>query len=165
MLPADWPLTLWLNQIGTTGVMALFVLLMILIKHDGEPLIALKTVISSSMSWEIYFLLAAAFPLSNALVSDSAGIKEWLIQLLQPFFAGKSVFAFSVAILILGGILSNIVSNVVTPMIIVPIMASYAANMGINPAILATLLTFVMLDSLLMPSGSPMSAILLGNKE
>ncbi len=164
-LPADFVLTLWLNRIGSTGVAAFFVMLLILLRQDGAPLIQLKDVIANSMSWDIYFLLAAAFPLSTALVSEPAGIKVWLTALLQPIFAGKSIFIFSLVVIVLGAVLSNIVSNVVTPMIIIPIMASYAANLGINPAILATLLTVVMLDSLLMPSGSPMSAILLGNKE
>lgn len=164
-LPADFPLTILLNHIGTTGVVAFFILLLLLCKHHGQPLIQFRQVIASSMSWDIYFLLAAAFPLSAALVSEQTGIKAWLMTLIQPLFAGRSVFIFSIFVIILGAILSNIVSNVVTPMIIIPIMASYAADIGINPAILATLLTIVMLDSLLMPSGSPMSAILLGNKE
>lgn len=164
-LPANFPLTILLNRIGTTGVVAFFIVLLLLCKHDGQPLIQFRQVIASNMSWDIYFLLAVAFPLSAALVSEQTGIKEWLMTLIQPIFAGRSIFIFSMFVIILGGILSNIVSNVVTPMIIIPIMASYAADMGIDPSILATLLTIVMLDSLLMPSGSPMSAILLGNKE
>ena len=62
-------------------------------------------------------------------------------------------------------ILTNLCNNAVTGVLFVAITYGFAADNGMNPTVLAMLIVFCVHLAVLTPAGSPMAAILHGNRE
>lgn len=163
LLPDNWSIIGLLKDLGNNGIVITILIICLVLRDQGKPLLDIKTAIHSSMSWDIYFLVMAAFQLSDALVAEATGIKSFIVGALGGILNGQSVMIFCAVAIALGGILANIISNVVMPMIIIPLIMPFIAEIGINPAILICLLCVVMMDSIIMPSGSPVAGLLLAN--
>lgn len=163
-LPKDFFVAEFLNNLGTTATVALFVALFVFMRHEGKPFIDLAQVISKGVSWDIIFLIACAMPLSGALTADGTGIKDLLIQLLNPIFAGKSpaLFIFLVALVAL--VATNFANNMVTGLTLIPIIYSFSATIGADPVTTVALMINILQVAFLTPAASPPAAVVHGNK-
>ena len=163
ILPADWGITIFLNTLGNNGIVVAVLVLCLLITDQGKPLLDVKKAIFKSMSWDIYFLVMAAFQLANAMTSDATGIKDFIVDTIGSVLGGHGALAFCFIVIAIGAIMANIISNVVTPMIMLPLITPFANGSGVDVAILTVLLCIVMMDSIILPSGSPVAGLLLAN--
>ena len=98
------------------------------------------------------------------MASDSTGILDFIIKQMGGILGDKSPIIFCFLIIAIGGILSNVISNGVTPMIMIPLVVSYSAAIGINPEVLLILLTIIMYNGIIFPSGSAFAGLLLANE-
>lgn len=163
ILPANFILTTFLNTLGNNGIVIAVIIACLLITDNGKPLLDIKKAVFKSMSWDIYFLVMAAFQLSNAMTSDLTGIKDFIVNNMSVILSSHNILVFSFIIIAIGAIISNIISNVVTPMIIIPLLVSFAAQANANAAALTIILCIAMMDSIMLPSGSPVAGLLLAN--
>lgn len=93
-LPTTIPLIGFLSKIGILGVTSLCIVALMLIPYRGKPMMDFRGIAKRSFSWDIFFLVAAALYVCNAMTAESTGIKPFLVQTLQPLLGGKPELVF-----------------------------------------------------------------------
>lgn len=165
VLPKTWALAQILNGLGATGTIIAIVAVMVMVRVDGEPLLAFGKMAARGIQWDVVILTAMVMPLVGVLTADITGIKPFLLKWLAPVFGGHGFVVFCVMVALLSIIITNLCNNGVTGVIFITITYGFAAQMGISTAAVALLIIFCVHLALLTPAASPMAAMLHGNKE
>ena len=122
LLPSFLPKTTFLggllSSIGTTGIVALMVGVVIFINYQGKPFAEFREMMYKGVSWDLIFMIAAALTLAGGLTSDTTGIKPMLMQVVMPLLDGKSAFVFCAVFMIIALVLTNLINNIVVSAII-----------------------------------------------
>lgn len=163
LLPAQWFLTVVLNKLGPAGIILAIVMLMLCVRVEGKPLVDFPKLAAKGVLWEPIILTAAVLPICNAMLTDDAGIKAWLVQTLQPVFMGKSVVVFALLSFSLAMLLTNFANNGMTALIFLPVVVSFAELLGINPTVMTVLLIFTVHIALITPAACPMAGLMFSN--
>ncbi len=148
---------------GSVGLMASIVVLCMVIQDNGKPLLEAKSAIHRGMSWEVYFMCMAAFPMVGAISSPLTGISTFIVDNMSPIFMGHSPMMFCFLMIFVGGLLMHMVSNGVAPVIMLSIMIPLAADSGVNLEMMVCLMSIIMQSVIVLPSGTPVVGILLNN--
>ena len=164
-LPKTLALTTLLNGLGYPGCIAVVVILMHLTTYKGEKIMDIGEAMRKNVIWDMFFMLAAAWTLAGALVAENVGISATLVTWLTPVFAGKSAFVFVAICLFAGLCITNCINNAVTMTLIIPIAMGFVAMNAANPMVLVTLFVVVLTQGAILPSGSPLGAMMHGYKE
>ncbi len=163
LLPAAWPLTQILFNVGLFGSTAITVLVMELIRIDGKPLLNVQEAASKNIQWATVFMVGLLFPLGAAISGEDSGILLTVKNLLSPVLAGKSVFVFAVIIVILAVVLTNVSQNLVVIGILMPIVGAVAGN-GVNLAVMTILIALGTHYACALPSASFVSGFMFSNE-
>lgn len=155
-----------LNKVGTTGIVALIIAAMLVIREDGKPVFTMKEIVYSGVSWDMMFMMAAAFALGAALQSADCGVTAAIGAVLSPLFVNLQPMVFFILFTAAMLLITACINNTVTAFIMLPIMISYAQQTDISLLVpmFASVIS-VCLAGFLMPSGSPAGALLYGNRE
>ena len=164
-LPADFFVVGFLNALGYPGILALVAILMSVTTWQGEPIMDIGEAMRKNVIWDMFFMLAAAWTLASALVAESVGISATINTVLTPLFAGKSAFVFVTIVLFAGLIITNCINNVVTMTLMLPITMGFVTMIDFNPAVVVTLFVVVLTQGAILPSGSPLGALMHGYRE
>ena len=157
----------FLSTLGTLGVNAIFLVVMCIIRspQDGKPLMEYRQVAAKNVSWDVFFLVAAAVYIANALSSDITGIKDWIIMILTPVLSNAGTWMFVVLIFAIALLLTNFGNNVAMAIVLMPIICTFCAERGIPAmpvAVGATLMVFV---AILTPSAAPHASMMFARKD
>ena len=109
-------------------------------------------------------MIAVAMSISNVLLSEDGGIKQWMMVNLQPLFAGKSPIVFSAMFVAIAIILTNLSNNMVVAFIFVPLAIAFNSVEPIALFTTVSLLCFAVNFALVLPSGSPTAAMLFSHE-
>lgn len=162
--PADWLIIRLLNTISSAGVAALICMLMCVIHIDGSPLMEPRTIIRDGVSFDVMFLGAAVLPLAlKVFSSEQAGINAFIVHLFGPIVQGKSAIVFLILTSICALVLTNFMINVTVPTILFPAFYPIALTLGISPVALMVIIVYSCFLAFLLPSASPMAAVMFGN--
>lgn len=164
ILPKSWGITAVLNGIGTTGIVMLLCALMTMIKINGQPLMNFGKIAAKGVQWEVIILTAVVIPIAAVLTADATGIKPFLLQILAPIFMGKPPLFFIMLVVLLSVVVTNLCNNGVTGVLFITLTYDLGVQMGVNSSILAVIIIFCVHLAILTPAGSPMAALLHGNK-
>ena len=164
-LPSGWALTKLLNSLSYAGILGIILVLMSITTYHGEPIMRIAEAMRKNVIWEMFFMLAAAWTLAAALVADSVGISATIKLGLTPFLAGKSAWVFCIICLFAGVCITNCINNAVTMTLLIPITMGFVAMNGINPCVLVSLFVVVLTQGAILPSGSPLGAMMHGYRE
>ena len=88
-----------------------------------------------------------------------------LMTVLSPVLKGHAPLLFVVVVLIVSVLMTNCLNNMVVIMIMIPILSGYALEMNLNPALIVTMLIITGYLAILLPAGSPLTAIMFSFKE
>ncbi len=165
ILPKTVGLTILLNKMSATGIVIAGVIVLVLWKYEGTPLLNFKRIAGETIAWDLVFLAAAAMAVSSAMTAEETGIKAFLQQILLPIFSGKTPLMFLFTLIVLSMILTNIMNNAVVGLIFMPIVYSISMEIGGNSIAAAVLITLCLHVALLTPAASPSGALLHGNRE
>lgn len=163
ILPSEWGITKLLVNIGATGTIILIIALMCFLTYDRRPLLDFKKM-ATGIQWDVVVLTATVLPLASFITSDSTGIIPFLTKILNPIFQGKPPILFIILTVILAAILTNLCNNAVTGIMLVTITYGFASANDINTVMLAMIITFIVHLAVLTPAGSPMAAVLHGDR-
>ena len=164
ILPAGNGLKLFLEgTLGTTACVAVVDGIAVMMLHEKKAFINFSEMVFKGVSWDIIFMLAAAFTLANAVTSEGTGVSTFIINLLTPIIGGKGTFAFIGLCLIITVVLTNLINNIVVSAIMIPVGVKVGMTFGIDPVVLTTLFICVVDLGFLLPSSSPSGAMLHGN--
>lgn len=154
-----------LRQIGPHGVAMSFVFILCMIKIGSKPILNFKEVVGRHVTWDVYFLVAMAMVISDALTIDSTGIKPFLIQTLNPLLSNNSPLVFTAIMATVGILITQVANNAVMGVLLMPIMYTFALQNGTNPTAVAVIMVYTLHIALITPAASPYAAVLFGNKD
>ena len=165
-LPKSWAFTSIFSTIGTNGLVFFVVALALLIKDkDGENYFKIKD-IAPSVSWDLIIMVGTALTIGPALSSEGTGIRELFVNLLSPLSEGNNGAYMFTLILVVGVLIgTNFINNAVMGAIFIPIVGSVYMDIGVNPIAVVALISFASNIAMLLPSASPLGAILNGCKD
>lgn len=153
------------TSIGLAGLEMLILVITLLIKVDGKPLISFNEMAKAGMQWNAYMLVVFALPLMTLMTNESTGITASIMSVLTPLLQGHSPFMFVVIIIVIATILTNFFNNMVVIMILTPILCGYAMQIDINAPLLLTMLITCGYLAIVLPAGSPLTAIMFGHRD
>lgn len=159
------PICDFLAQIGALGVTAVTVVLFILVKVDGKPLLDFKEMAYRQMPWGIFFMIAAAVYGANTLSNSITGVTTFLIQVLNPILGGQSEMGFVAIMYLVALIITNFANNAAMGVVLMPVVLSFSNQLGINPIPVALGVTLMVFVAMLTPSASPHAGMMHGRKD
>lgn len=164
-LPATNGFRILIKSFGDHVLVLLALALAGFIIYKNKPISNVQTVMQVGVAWNVFFMVMAAFTLATALTSKDTGVIPFINATISPLFVGKGEFFFVAVSLIIAAIATNVINNAVVASLIVPVCTTIAVNMSLNPAVIATLLTYACMVGVALPTGSPVGAMMFGNKE
>lgn len=165
ILPKTFFLTIFLNKIQAAGTALLLIAVMCCVKVDEKPIMNFREVVAKGMQWDVLFLTSVVMPLSTILTADETGITPFLLNILGPVFAGKSIFVFLAIAVATAVFITNFAVNNIVGAILLPVFFPFAITLNIAPLALTSLLVYTCHFALLTPAASPMAALMHGNSE
>lgn len=165
VLPNAEGLGMILARIGSPGIVMGLIVLMCLIHIDGKPLLNFPKTAKKFVVWDIIIILSLILPLSNMLMTDDAGIKQWMIQFLSPMVSGTNVIVFIALVLLLPALCTNFASNTVIAVIFCQLIVSMAPMVGVNAVPLIIAMLSLAHYAFLTPAASGHAAFLFANTE
>lgn len=163
VLPNTSGLGLILARMGSSGIVMLLLVLMCLLRVDGKPLLNFPQTAKKFVVWDIIIILSLILPLSNMLMTDEAGIKQWLIQFLSPMVSGTNILVFAALVLLLPAFFTNFASNTVVAVIFCQLIISMAPMVGVNAVPLIISMLSLAHFAFLTPAASGHAAFLFAN--
>lgn len=165
-MPKSWMLTTILNSFGTNGILALCIIVLIILRFEGKPMLNFKEVAKRSLSWDIVFLVAAAVYICNAVATEQTGLKTFIVQVLTPLLGNKPDFVFVGILLFFALLTTNFANNAGMATIIIPIALAFQ-DMYPNVPMMALCMSIGMMVfvALLTPAASPYCAMLHAQKD
>lgn len=158
------PISDALNFIGPMGVTLVWVMLFLIIRIDGKPLLDFKEVAYKQFNWGIFFMIAAAVYGANTLSNEATGVPDFLIQALQPILGGRSEMVFVAIMFTTALIITNFANNAAMAVILMPVVLNFSNQIGINPMPVATGVILMVFVAMLTPAASPHAGLMHGMK-
>ena len=154
-----------LSKMAPVGIVLALIVLICVVRIDGQPLFDFKAVAARSVQWETIMLCAIVLPVSSALTNESTGIQQALNVALTPIFGHAAPIVFMAMVLIVAAVLTNFANNVTVGIILIPVVYGFSNQLGANPTALVVLLSICAHFAFLTPVAAPPAAILFGNTE
>lgn len=165
ILPATIPGMGLLKRLGVVGVTAICLVVLMIVKVDGKPVIPFQKVASSQFNWGVLFLIISAVYAGNALSMDSTGIKPFLVQTLQPVLGGRSELAFAAIMFTVALIITNFANNAAMAVVLMPVIVGFSEQMGVNSEPFMVGVGMLVFVAMLTPAASPHAGMMHGKKD
>ena len=165
LLPKELFLAVILNKLSLTGVTIGLVALLLWVKVDGKPIVSFKELASRGIVWDMILLFVVVLPVSDLMVAEETGVKQFLIGILNPIFGSVSPAIFMFLVLFMPAILTNFANNGVVMIIFMQLIFSMAGTLGVDPTPLILLLIVVALLAFYTPAASAPAAVVFGNAD
>jgi sodium-dependent dicarboxylate transporter 2/3/5 len=147
----------FLKSLGTLTPPMVGIVLLCVIKIDGESVMDLPEAFSKGVSWSTFLLISAAQLIGDAVTHESVQITTWLGDLIAPTLSRLPTLVCVLIIVQFAIILTNFTSNTVT----ITLSTSIAVPMVISgalPGLSAPALTFVLAMAAIVATATPASA-------
>lgn len=154
-----------ISSMGTIGVSMLFIALLCLIRFNGQPVINFKEVAYKQLSWDVYFLVAAAVYAANAISADVTGVKVFIVQLLNPILGNAPEMVFVAILFTAAVVLTNFANNAAMAVILMPIILAFCGKLGLHPIPIAMGVTQLVFIAMLTPAACPHASMMFGRKD
>lgn len=163
--PKTIPCIAFLNNLNAIGISAVCIIVMMIIPYKGKPMLEFGAVAKRSFAWGIFFMVAAALYICNALTAEVTGIKPFLIQILQPLLGGQSEFMFVFIILTFATIMTNFSHNTGVALVLMPIVLAFAEQYPNAVIPLNMTIAMMVFVALLTPAASAYCGMLYARKD
>ena len=158
------PVSAGLNFIGPMGITLVWVMVFLIVRWNGKPLLDFKEVAYRQFNWGIFFMIAAAVFGANSLSDKATGVPDFLIQTLTPILGGRSEMVFVAIMFTTALIITNFANNAAMAVILMPVVLNFSDQMGINPMPVATGVILMVFVAMLTPAASPHAGLMHGMK-
>ena len=123
-----------------TGTCMAIVVILILLKVDGKPVLDYNGVAKKAIYWDMILFLAVVLCISTLLTSDETGITVFLNNVLQPLLGLENGYIFVIVFLLIASLLTQVMNKTVVEIIFLPIVLVASSSYGLNAWALVTLL-------------------------
>ena len=164
--------TLLMGKNGVAGLLAGFnflsaiavvLIALSLMRLEGRPLLDFDACARDGIHWHVFWITAAALPVSAAVSSDAAGITVWLGEVMNSWFSGANVIVFLVLFSVVINLATQFTHNVSLVLIAVPIAVQVSGSLGLNPLALTVLIVIAAACAYATPAASTVAAVLFSN--
>ena len=145
----------FLGKLGPLGVTVLFVIIFLVVRVDGKPLLNFKEMAYRQMNWGIFFMIAAAVYGANTLSNEATGVVPFLIQVLNPILGGQSETGFVAIMFLVALVITNFANNAAMAVVLLPVVLAFSNQLGISPIPGARGVTLMVFVAMLTPAASP----------
>ena len=145
------------------ATMLVFVLSSIWIINT-QPLVSFQKA-AGTIPWGMLLMIAIATSIGTPLMSQEAGIKAFLVANLTNVLTGHSVVLLIALAIFVSVILTNLANNMAIAMMFAPLFVAVNEVQSIPLMSILMLLTFSCNFAIVLPSASPVSAMLFANDE
>lgn len=163
---AAHPLIGGLKRIGIVGGACLCLIILNFVK-DGEKkaLAEISDCCRQGINWNLILMLAASFPVANALEQDEAGIIPAVLNSIMPIITQMSPVLFIITIIIVFGIITQFIHNLILMIVFTPLIAQVCLIIGFPPELFVCIFATVTNMALVTPGSSVMGAMMHGNTQ
>ena len=166
VVPKTFPGYAWLNVMGVKGFAVLSVVLVMMFRRkDGKYRCNIAKLVGSGVNWELIILLAATFPLCDAMESEQCGVLPTVMDWLTTTFSSLSPMMFMVGFVALFLITTQVTHNLVLMLVFTPVLTDMGMTFGINPALILVLVFYTAMAAFLTPAASSNAALVFVNRE
>lgn len=160
LLPKNWPLAQLLNDLGTNGMLLVYMGLYLLLNFkEGIPL---RDVMQTSVAWPALFLVAAVLRMTGAF--SSAGVTTFIANLCGPMLQNVNGFFLVFFIIFCAATFTQLANNNASAAIFAPLAYTLAvANGSVNPQALLSCVILACACGITTPTSATTSAILYGD--
>ena len=159
------PIIVFLATLGPLGVTVLWCVAFCVIRYKGHEVLDFKEVAYNQFNWGIYFMIAAAVYGANSLSNDATGVKQFLLQVLQPILGGRSEMVFVAIMFTVALIITNFANNAAMAVVLMPVILAFCEQMQIHPMPVAMGVTMMVFVAMLTPAASPHAGLMHGRKD
>lgn len=155
----------FLTQLGTSGIVLVFLLVMGFIKRkDGSFFADLLDGTKNGVPWPVFYLLTIGMPLAFAMTDETLGIQPMLSGVFDSILGGgvSGLFVFVIFITFLSAFSTQFLLNQIPGMVIFPIASAYCATLNVDPGMLACMITICANSSIILPSANPIAGVMHG---
>lgn len=167
IMPSEWVFTKFLNQLSTSGILAAFIAIYLLLNFKKG--LKFKAVMSRDVPWHVIYLVAAALTIAAAFADESTGISEYISLKMLPILSELNIYACVFIIILIGIILTNVGNNTAIKTLLVPIAYTLVVGVemddSINMQALMFCLHYATAMGLCTPIASANTAIVFGETE
>lgn len=149
---------------GIYGATILFFVIASILYADEKPLASFQRV-AGNIPWGMVLMIAVAMSIGTPLMSDDCGIKAVLVAFLTTVLGGHSALIFVAIAILAAVVLTNVSNNMVIAFMLCPIFIAVNEVQPIPVMACLGLLTFAANFAIVLPSASPVAAMLFGNEE
>ena len=159
------PFLKFFNIIGSTGLAMAFLVVYMIIKVDGKPVINYGFVSSKAFNWGTIFMVAAAVYGAGTLTAESTGVKQLIIDLLNPILGGCSEMVFVSLMFACALLLTSFANNAGIGLVLLPVAAAFCEQMGIPFLPVGLGVGMMVFCAMLTPAACPHAAMAFGRKD
>jgi len=163
-MPATWALTKAMNNLGLIGVIAVLATVGSFIKDENGNQIAPFKKLFGSIGWDMIWLLAATFPVANAMSSADTGIMATLRAFISPMIEGMSPDMLIIIFVVVLGCATQVVHNGVLGAMFMPFLCPIVAEMGGNPVTTWMCLYMILMCAFTTPAASMNAGLVFGHE-
>ena len=135
-LPQRLPFYELLNEIGQNGWFLLMVLVLTIIRVDGESLLNISKSMSQAINWDIIWGVCGFTAVGSMISNEELGVRTWLTWLMESAFGNVSFPVFVLVLVLMTLLLTNFITNTAAAIIIStisgPLLIEYAFSLGVN---------------------------------
>lgn len=152
-----------LSSFNFLSAIAVVLIALTLMRLEGRPLLDFDKCAREGIHWHVFWITAAALPISAAVSSDTAGITQWLGNVMNAYFQDANIIVFLVLFSIVINLATQLTHNVSLVLIAVPIAVQVSVSLGLNPVALTVLVVIAAACAYATPAASTVAAILFSN--
>lgn len=118
------------------------------------------------ISWEVMLTFGFIIPFTGIFTGETTGIKECIVQMLQPILAGMPPIVFLAMTLLIATVLTNVANNMVVGAVFATLIFAIAMGiMGMEVTPMIAVLIVCCNLALATPAASPTAAMCFSNSK
>ena len=157
--------TKFFSLIGSTGTSCLFLVIFCILKSEGKPVINYNAISAKAFNWGTIFMVAAAVYGAGTLSNATTGVKDFIVQVLNPLLGGCNEITFVILMFLVALLLTNVANNAGIALILLPVAAAFTEKLGIAMLPVGIGVGMMVFAALLTPAASPHAAMAFGHKD
>ena len=160
--PKEWALTRLLKAMGNNGILLAYIGIYLMLNFKEG--IALKEIMSKSVTWPALFLVISVLELTGAF--ENSGVSKWIAETSQPLLAGFSGQLLVFIVVCTTTLCTQLTNNNACAATFAPIAYTLAlANGTVDPQALLACVILSCTLGIATPAAATTSAILYGDTE
>ena len=154
-----------LGEFNFLSAVAVVLIALCVMRLEGRSILDFESCARDGIHWNVFWITAAAIPVSAAVSSDAAGITAWLGSVMSSSLEGTSVVAFLILFSLILNVATQFTHNVSLVLIAVPIGYQVSQMLGLNPVAMTVLVIIAAACAYATPAASTCAAIMFSNVE